>query len=93
MARYCWQQARRARIAVVCAALLTAFVAVVPDVFAANLETLIMPGPVAEAHIEHESECVSCHARFGGNPNAHAVSTVMKRLRRTLPNRPVFTAA
>ena len=31
---------------------------------AQTLETLVMPGPVAEAHAEIETECAACHAPF-----------------------------
>lgn len=31
---------------------------------AASIETLVMPGPLAEAHAELEDECSSCHAPF-----------------------------
>lgn len=30
----------------------------------AQIETLIMPGPVADAHADYETECESCHVRF-----------------------------
>jgi len=31
---------------------------------AQNIEKLLMPGPVADAHAEYESECSSCHEAF-----------------------------
>ena len=32
--------------------------------FAVNIETLVMPGPVAEDHAEFEENCNDCHASF-----------------------------
>jgi hypothetical protein len=34
------------------------------SLFAANIETLLMPGKVIEGHAKKESECTSCHTRF-----------------------------
>lgn len=31
---------------------------------AAQIETLVMPGPLIEGHAEKESECTQCHSRF-----------------------------
>jgi Cytochrome c3/Cytochrome c7 and related cytochrome c len=31
---------------------------------AQDIESLVMPGPVSEAHVEAESECANCHQRF-----------------------------
>ncbi len=33
------------------------------SVFAANVETLLMPGKVAQAHIKQEEDCAACHDR------------------------------
>ena len=35
----------------------------VPTVHAANIEKLIMPGPVSKAHAKIEGECSNCHDR------------------------------
>lgn len=48
------------------AGILTMFVAwtAATKTYAQSIEILIMPGPVAEAHAEYESECSSCHKAF-----------------------------
>ncbi len=33
-------------------------------VLGASVETLVMPGPLTEAHADLEADCGSCHARF-----------------------------
>ncbi len=38
--------------------------AMIATVHGASLETLVMPGPVIEAHQELESECKKCHSPF-----------------------------
>ena len=35
-----------------------------PSPAKAQLETLVMPGEVIEAHAEYEKECSNCHLRF-----------------------------
>ena len=35
-----------------------------PAVFAASIESLVMPGPLTESHAEFEDDCTQCHARF-----------------------------
>src|SRR3984957_7475100 len=34
-----------------------------PSAFAANVETLLMPGKVSRAHIKQENDCANCHDR------------------------------
>src|SRR3569833_1865629 len=47
----------KALLFVLCAWLLT------PGAHAANIEKLIMPGPVSKAHAKIEGECSNCHDR------------------------------
>ena len=47
----------KALLLVLCAWLFT------PAVHAANIEKLIMPGPVSKAHAKIEGECSNCHDR------------------------------
>jgi LSD1 subclass zinc finger protein len=47
--------------------LLSLALSLVPAVRAANIEKLIMPGPVSQAHAKIEGDCSSCHDRTDRN--------------------------
>lgn len=35
---------------------------------AANIETLVMPGPLVHGHAQYETQCTQCHGRFEDQP-------------------------
>ena len=55
-----------------------------PAVHAANIEKLIMPGPVSKAHAKWEGECSSCHDR--ANRERRRNESILIRSRRPCSN-------